>query len=74
MPEHRCARCGNHEVIRLATCHASAIEQVMPGEPVGYVHCPDCHHDTPWHLSTGQNHLVCSNRGGRRNPREKSKE
>lgn len=65
MADHRCANCGNTEVVTLSTCHIEEFEAVRPGSPVGYTHCPDCHHDTPWHLSKGQHHLVCSNRADR---------
>jgi predicted RNA-binding Zn-ribbon protein involved in translation (DUF1610 family) len=66
MAEHHCANCGNPDVVRLATCHIQEMDEVQPGDPVGFVHCPDCHHDTPWHLSHRQNHLICSNRADRK--------
>lgn len=68
MAEHRCPVCGNENVVKLGTCHMD--EPPTRGEPVGFVHCPDCHTDTPWHLSHGQNHLVCSNRADRKYPTE----
>ena len=67
MAEHQCAACGNEDVIKLATCWpAGAVE----GTLIGIVHCPDCHHETPWHLSKGQRHLICSNRADRKTPPE----
>lgn len=70
MAEHHCEKCGNPDVVQLATCHMEPFEDVKPGSPVGFVHCPDCYHNTPWHLSRDQNHLVCSNRAGRKTKSE----
>ena len=70
MADHCCGACGDPQVVLLATCHIAEFEDVVPGTPVGYVHCLDCKTDTPWHLSHRQNHLVCSNRADRKPPKE----
>lgn len=71
MAEHQCPACGNPDVAKLGSCHIAEFEDVKPGDAPGFVHCPDCHTNTPWHLSRGQNHLVCSNRADRKYSQEK---
>lgn len=66
MANRVCQNCSNTEVVLLATAHRGDFEDTRPGEPVGYVYCPDCHTETPWNLDEDQLHLVCSNRANRK--------